>query len=431
MTNCSAERLDVDLVVIGAGFAGLTAAARAASRGHSVLLLEAAAEPGGSAMLSNGYLWSAPDIDAALQEDPGIDVDLARAVIEGLEPLTEWIASLNVHMEDEVLVHGFGRGRRIDIVTYVAKCVGIVERAGGHLLRSVQVTSAVPSPDGWIVSFTEADGTSAELLSARGVVLATGGFQANDQLRSQHLGGDGMVLRSNTWSDGAGLRLAVAAGAATEMADGDGAFYGHLIGHPLARFEPSDFLRLSLLFSNHGILLNTRGERFTDEARWDHKNALAVSRQAERRAVLVLTADQAAELTDKALVAGMETIDPITEGAELGARTSRQDTSDELAASIADWGLRRRDDCKGAARRRPLGRAIGRDRGPTRCDVLLRRDRGRRHRLGTVGIRAPIPGLKAAGADVGNLYGEGYIGGLSFAGVLGMIAVDDLVGTRC
>lgn len=50
--------LHCDLIVIGAGIAGLSAVARAAEAGLSVVVVEAASDHGGSAALSGGVLWT-------------------------------------------------------------------------------------------------------------------------------------------------------------------------------------------------------------------------------------------------------------------------------------------------------------------------------------------------------------------------------------
>ncbi|MFD5760747.1 FAD-dependent oxidoreductase, partial [Streptomyces sp. NPDC127044] len=49
----------VDLLVIGGGMAGLSAAAKVAHEGGSVVLVERAERPGGSARLAGGG-WTAP-----------------------------------------------------------------------------------------------------------------------------------------------------------------------------------------------------------------------------------------------------------------------------------------------------------------------------------------------------------------------------------
>ncbi len=53
------ETIECDLLVIGAGMAGLSAAGYAAEHGANVIVLEKAERFGGSALLSGGVLWTA------------------------------------------------------------------------------------------------------------------------------------------------------------------------------------------------------------------------------------------------------------------------------------------------------------------------------------------------------------------------------------
>ena len=84
-------------------------------------------------------------------------------------------------------------------------------------------------------------------VNAQLVVLATGGWQGNSQLRSQHigLGADNIFVRSNVGSVGNGLQLATAVGAGTSR--GMNSFYGHLLPSPLREEDvrPEEYLALA------------------------------------------------------------------------------------------------------------------------------------------------------------------------------------------
>jgi len=74
-----------DLVVAGAGMAGLVAAAEAACRGARVLVYEKGDRPGGSMLLSSGVVWRHRELEDFRRECPGGDPVLQRLVHERLE----------------------------------------------------------------------------------------------------------------------------------------------------------------------------------------------------------------------------------------------------------------------------------------------------------------------------------------------------------
>lgn len=84
-------------------------------------------------------------------------------------------------------------------------------------------------------------------VTAKTVVLATGGFQGSSSLTAQYLGqgADNIFVRSNRGSVGDGLNLAVGAGAATSR--GMNTYYGHLMAAPLRadQVDPKDYLPLA------------------------------------------------------------------------------------------------------------------------------------------------------------------------------------------
>ena len=62
-----------DLVVAGAGMAGLVAAVQAVERGAAVLVLEKGDRPGGSMRLSSGFVWRYRDWERFRAECPAGD----------------------------------------------------------------------------------------------------------------------------------------------------------------------------------------------------------------------------------------------------------------------------------------------------------------------------------------------------------------------
>lgn len=74
-----------DVVVVGSGAAGLTAAATAAARGCSVLLLEATDKVGGTTAISGGMVWIPANAKAAAEGRPDT-LEAARTYLEAVLP---------------------------------------------------------------------------------------------------------------------------------------------------------------------------------------------------------------------------------------------------------------------------------------------------------------------------------------------------------
>src|SRR5919204_4902652 len=83
-----------DLVVAGAGMAGLAAAVRARELGADVLLCEKGDRPGGSMLLSSGVIWRYREWERFRAECPGGDEALQRLVWERLDDDVAWLESL-------------------------------------------------------------------------------------------------------------------------------------------------------------------------------------------------------------------------------------------------------------------------------------------------------------------------------------------------
>src|SRR5919108_1907953 len=83
-----------DLVVAGAGMAGLVAAARARELGADVVVFEKGDRAGGSMLLSSGVVWRYREWERFREECPGGDAALQRTVWEHLDEELAWLESL-------------------------------------------------------------------------------------------------------------------------------------------------------------------------------------------------------------------------------------------------------------------------------------------------------------------------------------------------
>jgi succinate dehydrogenase/fumarate reductase flavoprotein subunit len=353
------------LTILGAGMAGLCAAARARELGLPVRLLEKGDRAGGSMLLSSCVVWRYRTLEEYRRECPGGDEALQREVIERLDDAIAWLRSLGAPVVWEE--------------TGNPRTVGVRFDPRGLTDALVHAAGVEPEPRAALERGQEP------------VLLATGGFQGDPGLVAEHIGPAAPLrLRANRWSAGDGLRLGIAAEA--DMSAGLDEFYGRNM--PDADFEESDFVPQAQLYGRFARVFNDRGEEFFDgEVSWSETDLVqATARQPGARAWYVL--DEAAlerRVRDRTL-------------AEMvAAAPTRVEPSELPFAAPAG--------AKVAVRVKP---GITHTIGGLRIDAQARVLSGGR----------PIPGLHAAGADVGGLSTGGYASGLAGALVFGRIAAE-------
>ncbi|MGD9541038.1 MAG: FAD-dependent oxidoreductase [Parvularculaceae bacterium] len=441
---------EVDLLIIGAGMAGMTAAAFAAGKGLSVGVVEKAPKTGGSALYAAGGMTRPLDLGAWKTANAGGDPVFADMLFNKCDETVEWIESLGVDISapanGQDIIGTPSRMRGIDILKYLALCRVEVENAGGWIITDARVERLLFENDevvGAVV--TDRDGTTT--VRAKNTIVATGGFQGSPELRRRHLGENAkdMLLRANPFSVGDGLNLARSVGGAeTEIMD---YFYGHVIPFPLNHeFRAQDYLRLAMAYLvRRSLLLDKSGQRFVDESLTYCYDARAVLKQPGARALMV--GDRAMRDAEAVFLGmrtlGLETVDRITEAGRSGAHVCEADSPAELGETVARWGYQnvadavlrfnREIECgaptspKRQQNRRPLAApffaieiqpAITFTFGGLRADGKARviREDG-----------TPIGGLLAAGADVGGFYCERYCSGLAMAAILAIQAVETAI----
>lgn len=433
---------NVDLVVIGAGAGGLATANRAADLGARVLVLEKSDAIGGSALLSAGILWTAPDLEVLKEVQPDHDPEISPLVVENYERAKQDVLDAGVSVSEEWHDHlEWGRACKIDIPALFEAWSDKVNQSGEILVgvSGIELLQDGDRVSG--VSFTHNGET--KIVSAKGVVLATGGYQGDTELRQQFIGNgaDDIAVRSNPNSVGDGFRLGKSVGAAASRHLSG--FYGHTLPSP-APVTKEVFLRLTLYFSAYGIAVNREGKRFTDESLGDEVTNQRLVRQTGHRGVLIWNDDVQQNRSLAAPYPSGMTLDRHAEAKKVGARTAETDTLDELIDIIGGWGIDRSalastlKDYQGAtngeqvALDAPLpANPSPLDRGPFRaleiqpCMTIpyggLRVDGDARvldH------DSKPVGGLFAVGADAGGAQDLRYVGGIIFGLVFGRIAAD-------
>jgi succinate dehydrogenase/fumarate reductase flavoprotein subunit len=422
-----------DLIVAGAGMAGLTAAGAVARRGGHVLVLEKAAEIGGSAIVSGGMVWTAERAADLIAQCPKADPQLIEVLCAELSRLLDNIRETGAIVEGEARVLGYGVGRRADLPPYLEACRAAVIEAGGQVVTRAQMFDLIVE-DGKICGVEAL--VHGETMSIRSTwtLLSGGGFQADPELTAKyiHPNAPSMLLRSNRASTGDGLRPALAAGAA--LSESMTGFYGHLISWPTDIWNAGVFARISQYHSGKSALVNVLGEIFRPPFDNDHYNTQWAVKQPEGRAVLIMDQfryDHQEAPTDVSIPVNRFEI-----GVEHGANTAVAPTLEALGDLISAWGFAGErlpqaiatfnataTEDRPALEQAPYY-AIEIKPGITFTHGGLKIDEHARVQSVKGG---PLPGLLAAGADAGGVFDGGYGGGLAAAGVFALRAADTVV----
>lgn len=272
---------ETDVVVVGAGLAGFSAAIAAAAAGLQVLLLEKQDAMGGSTAISGGSFAFADseeqralglrDSTEALKEDllrvgaRANDLRLVEAYAANQAETYAWLKSIGVRFpmvfaaggQSVPRSHRTHPGELMRLLCVAAQATGRVTVRLGCAARRLQVGGET------IVGVTAADafGRQSTVAARRGVVLASGGFSRNERLlalfapsqaKAQRMGGpgntgDGLLM---AWRLGAGMR---------DM----GYVKGTFGSHPSAR--PEEYRPLLAIYRG-AIAVNRHGQRFVNEA---------------------------------------------------------------------------------------------------------------------------------------------------------------------
>lgn len=240
-----AQVYDVDVVVVGAGAAGLSAAITAQEAGANVLLLEKGGVTGGSTVRSGGKILAAgtpwqekqgftDNADMMYEYLMSFDRDgimseaLVRTFCDNSAENLQWLEDRGVKVQDVEYIHSSltpwrvhntlggggqtsGHGGQI-----TAPLTNLYEGKGGLILYNCRAEELVTDEAGAVVGVkaTMTDGTPVTV-NAKGVILATGGYAKNEEMLDKYED----FLPNNLYGSvpntcvGDGLTMAVAVGA--------------------------------------------------------------------------------------------------------------------------------------------------------------------------------------------------------------------------
>lgn len=275
---------EADVVVVGAGGAGLTAAIKAAQAGKSVIVLEKAGNTGGNTNRATGGMNAA---ETKFQEKAEIkdtvdqyiadtmkgghdlnDPELVKTLAEQSNDAIDWLDSIGASLSNVGLAGGATNprahrpvdenGKILSVGTFlVEKLTKVAEESGVKFVYGAKVDEIIM--DGAKVSGVTAETTDGKLtVKAKAVVVATGGFGGSDELVSKYRPELKGYVSTNA------PEITGDAIAFLEKINADFVNMDKIQTHPTVAQKDGSLISESLR-GDGALLLNKEGKRFTDE----------------------------------------------------------------------------------------------------------------------------------------------------------------------
>lgn len=338
---------EADIVIVGGGLAGVTAALKAQENGSDVILLEEKEFVGGNSVLSTGtFIFGGSSIQAGLgiEDDPdtfyqwAIDnsngakdpVQVAMVAYHGQE-LIDYYATLGVYFNEKKVNATDGskvnRGHALtpNIGTAVSTMANLLTERSVDIRYGTKAVGLITDENGAVIGVQATD-YYGEPVSYYGnhIVLASGGWGDNNEMIVTYWGEDydGLVYGGSKGMDGAMLNAAVSLGA--DLVDMNDA-------HIDATLEVTHGITITtnVLRNCGGILVRQEtGERFADEQ--SSHSEIAAAKMHE------LGDPYYYEIADQSL---FEYSEAVTAKAESYVNMGLTKQYDSIAAMAADLGL--------------------------------------------------------------------------------------------
>lgn len=280
MALSSRERIDCRVAVAGGGCAGLSAALAAAESGADVVVLEKAPEEerGGNTRFSDAQMRFPHRADSYWPRSYSVDemrgdllrISGGRANQELIEVLAresagavEWLSGLGLEWEEGFPhARGYRRHPRGGGAALLEALYAEAERRGVRVLYETAMREVLSDSGGRTMGVRAEGPTGPVEIAAGATVLACGGFQANAEMRLEHLGrpAETAVLRGSRHDTGEGITTALAAGA---QPAGDWAGYHAAVID--ARSAAVECGMTAVYNFQMGIIVDGEGRRFLDE----------------------------------------------------------------------------------------------------------------------------------------------------------------------
>ena len=442
------EELEADIVIIGAGGAGMTAAINATQAGKKVIVLEKMPYAGGNTTKATGGMNAA---ETHYQKEQGIedsvaqfvedtmkggheinDKDLVTVMAKNSAKAIEWLDSIGAPLP-KVSFSGGATNRRIHapedgsgVGAYlVTSFLRTMNELGIQVMYDTRATSLM-TLNGTVVGVQAESDSANYTIHAKAVILATGGFGNNEDMLV-HYKPDlkGTVTTSAPGVTGDGIRMAEAVGAALVDID-------QIQLHPTVE-QSTSMLITEGVRGDGAILVNQEGKRFINELLT--RDVVSAGELAQPGSYAYIIFDQhlrdGLKAIEKYVSTGItvqgDTIEDLAEQLEIDPAT--------LADTLNKWNQYVADQ-KDPDFDRTTGMEADLSQPPY---YAIKIAPGIHHTMGGVKIDTsarvidvsgkPIPGLFAAGEVTGGVHGGNRIGGNAVADIVvfGTVASESAV----
>jgi fumarate reductase flavoprotein subunit len=315
------ESLEANILVIGGGGAGLTAAIAAAKAGvKNIIVLEKAPTLGGNTGISHGIFAvnspaqkrlgikiSADEVfrDKMAYANWRIDARLVRTIIDRSADMIQWLEDKGLRFDYVIqFVHegegprtfhkynddpSGGVGERL-VATLVRECRSL----GVKLLCDTAVKKILTDGKGRVNGVLATTKGKEPKITAKSVIIATGGFGGNKEMLNKYF---------PSYGDISGISLPQMTGDGILMAEEVGAFIDNPVAINITGPGYMGSPGLGLLFQRPEMMLvNKNGERFVDESLRIHyfdSASTALSRQPGKICYALLDAKIVRDIKQK------------------------------------------------------------------------------------------------------------------------------------
>ena len=275
-----------DVVVIGAGGAGFSAAITAKNAGANVVLLEKMPAVGGNSLISGAEMnvaknWVQPKLginddspelhaqDTFKGGDGKGDMKVINVMTHEALDAAKWCRDyLGVRFEDDNLFFFGGHSRKRALIPvghtgteFIAKFQAKADELGIPVITNMKAEELIKNKDGRVVGVKATmDGSEYTFNAKGGVVLATGGFGANPKMVKKYNPKIDERFKTTDAPGSTGEALYMAERAGAELVN-----MGYIQTYPICDPLSGAIELIADARFDGAIMLNQEGKRFVEE----------------------------------------------------------------------------------------------------------------------------------------------------------------------